>query len=121
VESVIRENLAAALDQAGYQVKGGNEAGPSPLVVDVHIKQFWAWFQPGFWAHTINANIATDLDLSGAAAPATISAHAEDTRQIVTESVWMEIVGKALEDYRAQVTSRATTFPKIGHGVGAQQ
>ena len=40
VEGVIREHLAAALAQAGYQVKGEDAAGPSPLVLDAHIRQF---------------------------------------------------------------------------------
>lgn len=111
VEGVLRENLTAALAQAGYQVKSQDVAGPSPLVIDVHIKQFWAWLQPGFWAITLNTNIATDLDLSGAATPTTISVHTEDKRQVVVESAWMEIVGKALDDYRAQVITKATTFP----------
>lgn len=111
VEGVVRENLAAALVQAGYQVKGEDDSGPSPLVIDVHVKQFWAWFQPGFWAITLNTNITTDLDLSGAASPTTISVHADDARQAATESAWMEIVGKALDDYRAQVMTKATTFP----------
>lgn len=111
VEGVVRENLAAALTQAGYQVKSEDAAGALPLVIDVRIKQFWAWFQPGFWAITLNTNIVTDLDLSGAATPTTINVHAEDSRQAATESAWMEIVGKALDDYRAQVTTKATTFP----------
>lgn len=111
VEGVVRENLAAALEHAGYQVKSEDAAGPSPLVMDVHIKQFWAWFQPGFWSITLNTNIVTDLDLSGATSPTTISVHTEDSRQAATDSAWMEVVRKALDDYRAQVMTKATTFP----------
>jgi hypothetical protein len=120
VEGVIREHLAAALTQAGYQVKGEDAAGPSPLVIDAHIKQFWAWLRPGWAALTLSANIVTDLELSGAAPPTTISVHAEDKRQMATEDAWLQIVGKALDEYRAQVVTKATTFPKSGHGVGAQ-
>lgn len=111
VEGVVRENLGVALEQAGYQVKGEDAAGPSPLLITVHIKQFWAWLQPGFWSITLNTNIVTDLDLSGTAAPTTINVHTEESRQIATEEAWMEIVAKALEDYRAQVVRTATTFP----------
>ena len=111
VESVIRENLRAALEQAGYQVKTEDTAGPSPLVVEVHIKQFWAWFQPGFWALTLKANISTDLILSGTQSPTTISVHSEESRQIATESAWMDIVGKALEAYRTEAVAKAKTFP----------
>lgn len=111
VESVVRENLTAALQQAGYQVKSLDADGSAALVIDVHIKQFWAWFKPGFWAITLNTNIATDLELSGAASPTPISVHAEDKRQMATEGAWMEIVSKALVDYRAEVVKKATAFP----------
>lgn len=111
VESVIRENLSAALVQAGYQVKNENTAGQSPLVIDVHIKQFWAWFQPGFWALTLKANIGTDLAISGAQSPISINTHSEFNRQVATESAWMDIVNKALEDYRAEVVAKAKSFP----------
>jgi hypothetical protein len=111
VEGVVRENLAAALEHAGYHVKGEDAAGPSPLIIDVHVKQFWAWTQPGFWAITLSANIATDLDLSGKASPTTIRVHAEYRRQAATEGAWMEIVAKALDDYRAEVAAKASAFP----------
>jgi uncharacterized lipoprotein YajG len=112
VEGVVRENLTAALTQAGYQVEAGNAAGASSLVIDVRIKQFWAWFQPGFWAIKLHTNIVTDLDIAGAPAPTTITVHAEDSRQMATEGAWMEIVGKALDEYRTQVAGKAASFPR---------
>jgi len=113
VEGVIRENLTAALRQAGYQVVERTE-GTAPLLIDVRIKQFWAWFKPGFWAITLNANITTDLQLSGADLPATITAHAEESGQWAADSDWIEVVAKALTDYRAQVVAKVPTFPKSG-------
>ena len=110
VAGVVRENLGAALEQAGYEVRSESAAGQSPLVIDVHIKQFWAWLQPGFWAIKLNANIATDLELSGAALQTTVSVHAEDSRQLGTDGAWMEIVAKALEAYRGQVVEKAAAF-----------
>ena len=111
VERVVRENLAAALTQAGYQVMGDDASGGAPLLIDVHIRQFWAWAQPGFWAIKLNTNISTDLDLAGAGSPTTITVHAEDSRQMATEGAWMEIIAKALGDYRTQVTAQAANFP----------
>jgi hypothetical protein len=121
VEGVIREYLASALEQAGYQIKSEDVAGPLPLLIDVHITQFWSWFLPGFWSITLNTNIATDLDLSGTAAPVTVSVHAEDSRQVATDSAWVNIIGKALEAYRTQVITKAADFPKSGQGVGAHE
>ena len=111
VEGLVREHLAAALVQAGYQVTDEGAGASSPLVIDVHIKQFWAWFQPGFWSITLSTNITTDLDISGAESPTTIRVHQEENRQLATETAWMEIVGKALDDYRAQVVRKAAAFP----------
>lgn len=110
VESVVRENLSAALTQAGYRVVNDESGGGTPLVIDVHIRQFWAWAQPGFWAIKLNTNISTDLDVSRAGEPTTISVHAEDARQMATEGAWMEIIAKALNGYRAQVTAKAAAF-----------
>jgi hypothetical protein len=106
VEGTVRENLVAAFEQAGYRVRAENDAGPSPLVVDVHIKQFWSWFTPGFWAITLSNNIATDLVFNGTGAPVTVSTHVEDKHAAATEGDWMQIVDKGLEAYRAQVTKR---------------
>jgi hypothetical protein len=106
VEGVIRENLTAAFQQAGYQVKSASDAGPSPLVVDVHIKTFWAWFTPGFWAITLSDNIATDLVFNSNGAPVVVSTHVEEKRQGATDNAWIEIVDKGLDAYRAEVLHR---------------
>jgi uncharacterized lipoprotein YajG len=111
VTGLVRENLTAAFQQAGFRVVAEANAGPAPLLVDVRIKQFWAWFQPGFWALTLNTNIETDLELTGAVAPIKLSVHVEDSRQVATDSAWLEVVDKALAAYRAQASSRAASPP----------
>ena len=106
VEAVIRQNLVAAFEQAGYQVKGEGDAGPSPLMVDVHIKQFWSWFTPGAFVVTLSNNIATDLVFNGAATPVVVSTHVEDAHAVATEDSWIQIVDKGLDAYRAEVVQR---------------
>ena len=113
VEGVIRENLTAALQQAGYRVTHNSaEAGMSPLVLDVHIKKFWAWLNPGFWAITLSTNITTDLDISGIATPTVVSVHVEDSHQIVADGAWIAIVDKALQDYRTQASAKTVDWPR---------
>lgn len=102
VQDVVRTNLSAALEQGGYQVKSQAEAGANPVVLDVRIKKFWSWFQPGFWAITLHSNIATELQVEGGGAPIQVEAHAEDKRQMATESAWMEITQQGLDHYRAE-------------------
>lgn len=111
VTGLVRENVSAAFQQAGFRVLAEGAGTPAALLVDVRIKQFWAWFQPGFWAITLNTNIETEFDLSGAAGPVKLSVHAEDSRQIATDSAWLEIVEKALLAYRTQATAKVGAAP----------
>jgi len=106
VESVIRENLSAVLRESGYQVTEP-AAGQSPaLVLDVHIKQFWSWLNPGFWAITANANIETDLEIAGRADAARVFVHFQDARQFVTDAAWVEVVELALQAYRIEAAQK---------------
>ena len=106
VEGIVRENLAAALREAGFNVRGEQVTDPASLVIDVHVKKFWAWVQPGFWAITVNADISTDLDISTASSPLPVTIHVEDARQFVTDSAWIETIEKALQSYRREASSK---------------
>ncbi|GGX86810.1 hypothetical protein GCM10007160_12700 [Litchfieldella qijiaojingensis] len=111
VEGLVRENLVAAFEKSGFKVSSETEShDPSALVVDVYINELWAWFNPGFWAITLNTRIATDLELQGASSPKTISVHAEDRRQVATESAWVEIIEMALQEYRDEVIALAPSL-----------
>jgi hypothetical protein len=112
VSSVVRDNLLTALNRAGYRTTTNpTEAGASPLIMDVHIKQFWAWFQPGFWAIRLNANIETSLVTNRDALETAVSVHAENSRQFATDDAWAEIIDTALKDYRTQVTKKFAHLP----------
>ncbi len=111
VESVVRENLTAALQQAGYQVKSAEAGGSAPSFIDVEIRKFWAWVQPGFWAITLRTHIATDLKMSGDALPTIVSVQAEEGYQIVTDGAWIEVVEKALVAYRSQAAAKTVAAP----------
>jgi hypothetical protein len=110
VESVIRENLAAALRQAGYQVVEPSNARPGALIIDVHIKTFWGWINPGFWSITASANIATDLDIASKTGATHVAVHYQDSRQIVADGTWVEVIDKTLQAYRAEVTQKLGTL-----------
>ena len=111
VVGLVRESLTAAFQQSGFRVAAEGTAGSAPLLIDVRIKQFWAWVQPGFWAITLNTNIETDLNISGAPATVNVSVHVEDSRQFVTDGAWLEIAEKALIAYRTQTAARVTGPP----------
>jgi hypothetical protein len=111
VVGVVRDNLSAAFQAAGYQVVTTEPAaGAATLVADVKVTEFWAWLRPGFWALTLTTNITTDVRFAGATAPLTVSAHAEDSRQAATEKAWMAIVDKALVDFRNKAATAAAAL-----------
>lgn len=108
VTQVMRENLIAAFTEAGYKVETDPMADSVPMVIDVDVKKFWAWFQPGFWAITLNADIVADIKLVGNATAKPITVHTQDKRQMATDGAWMEIVENGLKDFRAQVGATKT-------------
>ncbi len=111
VTGIVRDNVVAAFRQAGYRTTTDPaEAGASPITADVHIKQFWAWFTPGFWAITIDARIETTVD-TGTAAPLVVKAQAKKSALVATDSDWMEIIHLALANYREQLAAQAAKLP----------
>jgi len=98
--------IASALRDAGYNVRTTAVGDAPVLVIDVQIKKFWAWLNPGFWAITVNTDIATDMKLSTDANSTEVSVHVEDGRALVTDSAWIEVVDKALQEYRREVARK---------------
>ncbi len=99
-ESVIRDQLGAALSEAGYRVApDAAQAGPDAVPVDASITKFWTWFTPGFWAITVSADIATDITIGDGAAKSVV-AYAEDKKQVAADGTWIDILSLALDDYR---------------------
>jgi len=110
VEGVVRDTLVDAFRQSGYQVVEAATAPPSALVVDVHVKDFWAWLNPGFWAITVNARIATDLAVAGQAGAHRVEVHHKEPRQFVTEGAWIEAVQTALQAWRDEAVKKLQTL-----------
>lgn len=110
VPGIIRETLTTAFEQAGYKVPPAAEAGSSPLFVDVRITRFWAWMTPGFWALTFEARIETDLEIQGKDSVVSIKSYANDSRQLGTDSAWIDIVSKGLQEYQAQAAARLSAL-----------
>lgn len=111
VSGLVRENLTSAFQQLGYRVTDETNAGRDPLIVDVRIKKFWSWMQPGFWALTLNSNIETTLSVSGAKADTTVSVQVQESRQIATDGAWLEIVDKGLTAFRAEAVLKLKEPP----------
>jgi hypothetical protein len=112
VSGLVRDHLGAAFRQAGYRVAPDvASAGADPLLVDVRIRKFWAWLKPGFWAITAHANVETELQVAGGGTTTTISARMDESRQVVTDATWVELVDKALSAYRVEASGRLAGPP----------
>lgn len=110
VTGVVRDNLAAAFRQAGYRVVPDvASAGPSPLVVDVTVRKFWAWFTPGMLTVTLACDIDTDLKISDGHSVTNVSVSAKDNTAAATDGAWVAVVDKALAAYRAQAAQRVSS------------
>ena len=113
VSSVIKEELSAAFSDAGYRVAAREaDAGANPLVVNVHIRQFWSWINMGFWALTLNNRISTDLVFSGAMPAMTVNVHLQEQHLAITDGVWSEDLAKALMAYRSQAAAQLGGLPQ---------
>lgn len=110
VESVVRDNLAAALQGAGARLAdaaAAHAAAPADaLLLDVHVKAFWTWMNPGFWALTGNGRIGADVEIAGRAGTTPVLVEHKESRQFMTESAWLEVMTATLEAWRAEVVRR---------------
>lgn len=112
VSDVVRDNVVAAFRQAGFRTTTDpKDAGRSPMVVDVHVKQLWAWMNPGFWSISMNASITTNLDTNKSRSPVVVDAHAEKGAMAATDGTWVEILDMALKDYRDKVAKEYANLP----------
>lgn len=107
VESVVRDNLAAALRQAGHQVLSDPAAAPAGAqLLDVHIKALWSWMNPGFWTITANGRVITEVDVAGWPGSVRVAAEHQESRLAMTETAWLETMTKALAAWRAEAAKQ---------------
>lgn len=107
VTGLVRDNMTAAFRQAGYRVAPDvASAGASPLLVDVSVKKFWAWFTPGMMTITLAANIETEVRVSGGGTSTVVSVTAKDDRMAATDDAWIAVVQKALDAYRVEAAKK---------------
>jgi hypothetical protein len=83
VEHLVRDTVAAGLRQAGYTLSETADNGA--ISVDVAILKFWSWFQPGFWALTLHANIHIEMNWAGRNEALQFTIAAQQSRQLATD------------------------------------
>lgn len=98
VKQLTRDAVAQAYIDNGYAVvTEKNDVKPETLVVDVKIKKFWAWMDPGFWAIKLNHKIEADIqDSNGVITP---SVYYGEHFQYATEGNWFDVINKAYKKF----------------------
>jgi hypothetical protein len=107
VETVVRDNLGLALRQAGLQLLADPAAAPpDALLIDVRVKAFWSWINPGFWALAANGRIVTELDIAGRAGTIRVAVEHNESRQLMTEGAWLEVMTTTLRAWQAEAAKQ---------------
>jgi len=105
VNSVIKDSLKEAFSGNGYQViDTKDQITPQTYIADIQILKFWSWMNPGAFAITLNCEIETNVNVKKEGDPKSHSLHvkAADSFQMGTESNYIEIMQKALQQYIAE-------------------
>ena len=109
VETVTRALVTDGLAQQGYRVVDATAAPADAVHVKVDIRQFWAWFTPGFWAATIEARLDTLVSIDGPMGhrQATVKGYGRNAIQVAREANWQLAYQRAFEDYLTQFRDAA--------------
>lgn len=110
VSDIIRSSVTSAFIDEGYRIVGDlRDEENQPLVVDVNIKKFWAWFKPGFLTITLNADIQIDLIVTDGQKSFIVATHSQSNHGAATDGAWREIINRALDDFHIEARSRISS------------
>lgn len=109
VETVTRRLLANAFTTRGYSVVDAADAPADAPHISVDIRQFWAWFTPGFWSASIEAKLDTLLKIDSAQGQrqVTVKGYGYNAIQVAREANWQLAYQRAFEDYLKQFADAA--------------
>lgn len=109
VDTLTRQLLITALSQQGYTVMDASHAPADATHISADIKQFWAWFTPGFWSGTIEARINTLMKIDGVQGhrQVMVKAYGRNSIQVAREANWQLAYHRAFEDYLKQFDEAA--------------
>lgn len=101
VEDLTRDLIARGLVERGYRVVDAGSAPEGAVNVSAVIREFWAWFTPGFFAAGMEARVGTTLSISGPDGSTTlpIDGHGSNSVQVARDANWVLTYQRAFEDY----------------------
>ncbi|WP_175154208.1 flagellar biosynthesis protein [Phytopseudomonas flavescens] len=104
VSALVRESVASAYKQAGYEVVS-DASVPNAAAVKVRIVEFWSWFSPGFFYVTVNNKSRLSIEQTGHPGLEILTLKS-DGMQAVTENDWKEITEAGLQEITSEVAKK---------------
>ena len=108
VSQVITEAVENGFRLGGYRVVHRGDAGvEGATLLTVSIRQFWSWFQPGFWHVTVHnrCEIVINGSLPVLAGGRTVTSETKEEMGAVFESDWQKITSNGLKELTRNVTA----------------
>lgn len=114
VTQVTEEALSRALKESGYRVASkGDPDYESALPLKAEIKQFWGWFNPGFWV--IKVNYRAEVELQGdwpiTGENRIVKGASRLERAVASGAVWKEAIQKGMDDFITNMKSALKKNP----------
>ncbi len=109
IPDLVTLGLTNALTEKGYTVLTKKEdVTADTYLVDVKVKKFWSWMNPGAFAITLSTEISTDMVMkNGTNKPLVdknISIKEADNFQTGMQENWIAVMKKAVRTYSAEVS-----------------
>ena len=109
IPDLVTLGLTNALTEKGYTVlTKKEEVTADTYLVDVKVKKFWSWMNPGAFAITLSTEISTDMVMkNGANKPLVdknITIKESDNFQTGMTENWIAVMKKAVRTYSAEVS-----------------
>jgi Uncharacterized lipoprotein len=105
-----RALLEEGLKRRGYAISTDSA---SPNTATATINDFWAWFTPGMWSVSFEANVACKITVTraGAATTITVEGHGKNQGQVASDANWQLAYQRAFDDF---LTNLNTELGKAG-------
>jgi len=117
---LVEESLAKGFRESGYRVlteddEGYADAGP----LEVDIEKFWSWFNPGFWAISLNCEIEIKVSgpVQGFESGQMFNARVRREFQTGQESNWQKTIRAALDALNEDISQKIAGEMQAGRSL----
>lgn len=98
IEEKAKKLIEEGLKERGYAM---TVQGPSDYTVDVTVRKFWAWFTPGMFTISFEANLECEAEIVGQSRTEILRVvgYGRNVGQIASDANWQLAYQRAFEDF----------------------